>query len=112
MIDFKTNSLLDGKEILGPVATDEKYILLSLFVGQFRFPDNIQEIIDILESVRSGSKTWLEANDDLMFMQIGYDSGDFKCDKDTAYFIADNSTYQNMEMPLHEVIDIEVVLTF
>lgn len=108
-INFKTNSLLDGKEIAGPIATDDKYLLLSLFVGQFRFPDNIQEIIDLLESVRSGNKTWLEANDDLMFMQIGYMCGDFKCDKDMAYFIADNhnsTSYQNLEMPLQEVIDL------
>ncbi|MCX8533513.1 hypothetical protein [Chryseobacterium luquanense] len=88
-------------------STNDKYLLLSLFIGQFRFRDNIQEIIDLLESVRNESKTWLEANDDLMFMQIGYMCGDFKCNKDTAYFIADNSTsYQDLEMPLQEVINL------
>lgn len=105
-IKFKTKSLLDGKEILGPIAMDDKYLLLSLFIGQFRFRDNIQEIIDLLESVRNGSKTWLEANDGLMFMQIGYMCGDLRCDKDIAYFIADQKEYQNLEMPLQELIDL------
>lgn len=41
-----------------------------------------------------------------MFLQIN-DAGDFKCDKETAYFIADSSgSYQNLEMPLQEVIDL------
>jgi len=89
--------------------TDEKYMLLGLFIGQFRFPNNIQEIIDILEGVRNESKTWLEANGNLMFMQIGYMCGDFKCSKDTAYFIADNynsTSYQDLTMPLQELIDL------
>ncbi len=37
-------------------STDDKYILLSLFVGQFRFLDDIQEVIDDLENVKSGAK--------------------------------------------------------
>lgn len=38
-------------------STNDKYLLLSLFIGQYRFPDNIQEIIDMLKSVKNGSKT-------------------------------------------------------
>lgn len=87
-------------------STDTKYLLLSLFIGQYRFPDNIQEIIDMLQPVKNGSKTWKEIIDPWMFLQIN-DAGDFKCDKETAYFIADSSTsYQNLEMPLQEVIDL------
>lgn len=33
-------------------STNDKYLLLSLFIGQYRFPDNIQEIIDMLKSVK------------------------------------------------------------
>lgn len=88
--------------------TDDKYNLLGLFIGQFRFPDNIQEIIDLLESVRNESKTWKEAIEpyDEMFLYVGYDCGHLKCDKNTAYFIADQKDYQNLEMPLQEVIDL------
>lgn len=32
--------------------------------------------------------------------------GDFKCDKETAYFIADEKDYQDLQMPLQEVIDL------
>lgn len=85
-------------------ATDNKYLLLSLFIGQYRFPDNIQEIIDMLKFVKNGSKTWKEIIDPWMFLQIN-DAGDFKCDKEKAYFIADSSTpFQNLEMPLQELI--------
>ena len=96
----------NNEDIKAVKSTDSKYLLLSYFIGQFRFSDNIQEIIDLLESVRNDSKTWLEANDDLMFMQIGYMCGDFKCDKETAYFIADEKDYQDLQMPLQEVIDL------
>jgi hypothetical protein len=101
-VEFKIVS----KDLQVARSTDDKYLLLSLFIEQFRFRDNIQEIIDMLESVRHGKKTWSEANDNLMFLQIGYDCGGFKCNKDTAYFIADNSIYQDLQMSLQEVIDI------
>ncbi|WP_294266322.1 hypothetical protein [uncultured Chryseobacterium sp.] len=85
-------------------STNDKYLLLSLFIGQYRFPDNIQEIIDMLKSVKNGSKTWKEVIDPWMFLQIN-DAGDFKCDKEKAFFIADSSTpFQNLEMPLQELI--------
>lgn len=88
-------------------STDDKYILLSLFIGKFRESDNIQEIIDLLEDVKNENKTWNEAVEPYgMFLPIGYDSGHFKCNKDMAYFISDQQEYQNMEMPLQELIDL------
>ncbi|WP_155845868.1 hypothetical protein [Chryseobacterium gregarium] len=39
-------------------STNDKYLLLGLFIGQYRFPDNIQEIIDMLQPVKDGIKTW------------------------------------------------------
>lgn len=87
-------------------STNDKYLLLSLFIEQYRFPDNIQEIIDMLKSVKNGSKTWKEIIDPWLFLQTN-DAGDFNCDKETAYFIADNSTpFQNLEMSLKELIDL------
>lgn len=87
---------------------DIKYTLLALFIGQYRFPDNIQEIIDMLEEVRNGNRTWAEIIAPVMFLPIGYDSGDFKCDKETAYFISNArpETEPNMQIPLQELIDI------
>ncbi len=51
-------------------STNDKYLLLSLFMGQYRFPDNIQEIIDMLKSVKNGSKTWKEVIDPWMFCKL------------------------------------------
>ena len=88
--------------------TDNKFGLLGLFIGMFRYPSNIQEIIDMLEEVKSGNKTWEEVNDGSMYLQVGYDSGDLKCDRNTAYFISDArpETEPSMEMPLQELIDL------
>ncbi|ALR31947.1 hypothetical protein ATE47_16120 [Chryseobacterium sp. IHB B 17019] len=88
--------------------TDDKYILLGHFIGQSRSVEDIQETINMLEAVKSGNKTWEEVikpyND--IFLQIGYDSGYFKCNKNTAYFISDQKQYTTFEMPLNEVIDL------
>lgn len=106
-INFKTNSLLDGKEIVGPIATDDKYILLSLFVGQFRFLDDIQEVIDDLENVKNGVKTWdviiapLGNNWD-----IGYGNGSLDVETNVAYFLTGNKYNQSFQMLLQELIDL------
>lgn len=106
-INFKTKSLLDGEEITGPIATDDKYILLSLFVGQFRFLDDIQEVIDDLENVKSGAKTWEEIIAPLgNNWDIAYGNGNLDIENDTAYFLAEDKANQSFKMPLQELIDL------
>jgi hypothetical protein len=109
-IKFTTPSLLDGKTIVGPAPTDEKYILLSLFVGNYRFPTAIQEKIKMFEAVQSGAKTWDEliapygAIGELYF---AHGSGSLIVEDDTAIFLPDgNNEYKSVEMPLQELIDL------
>ncbi len=103
-INYTTKSLLDGKEILGPVATDNKYILLSYFVAHTYFI--IDKTISDLESVASGEKTFEEIMEGYAPWTFGNDSGELVYNKDTAKFISLDSMYPDIEMPLQELIDI------
>lgn len=90
-------------------ATEEKYILLSLFVGDHRFISDIQDMIDMLEKVQRGENTWAELVqpygniDDLPF---AYGSGFLECTPETALFMSYDNTYKTIEMPLQELIDL------
>lgn len=105
-ISFTAKSLIDGSEIIGPKALEEKYILLSYFISETRY--NINEVLQDLESVASGEKTFEEIKDHpQVAWSFGEESGKLECTKDTAYFIAyEQSTIPSMEMPLQELIEI------
>ncbi|KIC61646.1 hypothetical protein [Chryseobacterium taiwanense] len=102
-IEFK--KIDDGFRTVHP--NDPKFILLSLFIGKYRFPKNIQQIIDLLESVNDNSKTWEEAiepySDDTL--DIGYGSGELDIQENTAYFFSKNDE-ESFDMPLQELIDV------
>ncbi len=96
----------DGLEVASS-ASDE-YILLSYFLGTYRFLSNIKEIIGDLESIRSGQKTFDQIQPPNMLWSFANASGYFECDKDTAYLepLDENSGYQRIVLPLQEVIDL------
>lgn len=87
--------------------TDSKYVLLGLFIGKYYFPKNIQQMIDLLESVNNGIKTWEEAiepyADDTL--EIGYGNGELDVEENTAYFVSKNEE-ECFDMPLQELIDL------
>ncbi|KQR93856.1 hypothetical protein ASG01_08330 [Chryseobacterium sp. Leaf180] len=98
---------LNNEDIKAVKSTEDKYILLSLFVGQFRFLDNIQEVIDDLENVKNGIKTWEEIIAPLgNNWDIGYGNGSLDVENDIAYFLANDETNQSFKMPLQELIDL------
>ena len=88
------------------IAIKDNEVLLGYFVDNTKY--NVQETIQKLEQVYKGEKTFVEI---LEHPQVAWDfgegSGIFECDKDTAYFIADDdSSLPNMQMPLQELINI------
>lgn len=85
---------------------DDKYVLLSYFVDDTKY--TINEVIFQLEQVLEGKKTFEEI---LEHPQVAWDfgegSGQFECNKKTAYFIADeDSNLPSIEIPLKELIEI------
>ena len=85
---------------------DDKHVLLSYFIDDTKY--QINEVIADLESVLKGEKTFVEI---LEHPQVAWDfgegSGQFECNENTAYFIADkNTNLPSMQMPLKELIEI------
>lgn len=102
-ISFTTKSLINGEEIIGPVAVDDKYLLLSHFMGT-RFV--WQEVINNLEEVLNENKTFADIQDPNVIWDFAGGDGEFECDKETAYFISESKPSLNLEMPLKEVIEL------
>lgn len=103
-ISFTAKSLVDGSEILGPVANDDKYILLSYFLGDCS--SSVSEVIGRLESIVKEEKTFEEIMEDYADWTFGNGEGEFTCDGDTAYFESiGSSQYPDIEMPLSELIE-------
>ncbi len=87
--------------------TDKGYMLLSYFLGDRPYSDDVQRIVDELTIVKSGKQTFEEVFEKYATITIGYNSGEFECDKDKAYFISNNEKAQaSFDMPLQELIDL------
>ncbi|KQR95191.1 hypothetical protein ASG01_04890 [Chryseobacterium sp. Leaf180] len=98
---------LNNEDIKAVKSTDDKYILLSHFVGQFRFIDDIQEVLDDLENVKNGAKSWEEIIAPLgNNWDIGYGNGSLDIENNVVYFLAGNKYNQSFKMPLQELIDL------
>ncbi|AZA52910.1 hypothetical protein [Chryseobacterium sp. G0201] len=101
------NKGLNNEDIKAVKSVDDKYILLSHFVGQFRFLDDIQEVIDDLENVKNEVKTWDEIIAPLgNNWDIGYGNGSLDVESNVAYFLTGNKYNQSFQMPLQELIDL------
>lgn len=88
-------------------ATDNKYMILSFFIGNYRFDWDIDRVIVRLEQIRSGEKRFDEIQDPDIYWSFGASSGYFECDQETAYLEPlDNPSMQPLELPLQEVIDL------
>ncbi len=91
-------------------STEDKYILLSLFVGCSRYPSDIQEWIEMFEELQSGAKTWEELIKPYGFIDeyhFAEGSGFLTFeDTETALFMSDGGVYKTIEMPLQELIDL------
>lgn len=85
----------------------DKHVLLALFVGQYRFPDNIQEITDILKSVKNQETSWDEIIERYCGnWNIGYGDGSLDVEDDTAYFVSNTNDDESFAMPLEELISL------
>ncbi len=89
-------------------SSSDQYLLLSYFIGQYRFKAEFKEIIPQLESIRSGQKTFDQIQPSNVLWSFGNASGYFECDKDTAYLepLDADSEFQRVVLPLQEVIDL------
>jgi len=96
------------KGIKTPDPVSDKYMLLSYFISDHQYPDDIQKSIDELKTVQSGYRTFEEVfTDKYGTIPIGVTAGEFECDKNTAYLISNNPGREpNIEMPLQELIDL------
>jgi len=86
--------------------TNDKYLLLSYFLADSRYPDHIERRINELKLVQSGEKTFEEVFEIYATIVIGWNEGEFECDKDTAYFISRLPDHASMEMPMQELIEL------
>ncbi|KQT26170.1 hypothetical protein ASG22_05735 [Chryseobacterium sp. Leaf405] len=101
------NKGLNNEDIKAVKCVDDKYMLLSYFVGQFRFLDDIQEVIDDLENVKNGLQTW----GDIIYplgnnWDIGYGNGSLDVENNVAYFLTGNKYNKSFKIPIQEFIDI------
>ena len=102
-ISFTTRSLINDEEIIGPIALDNKYLLLSHFVGtQFVW----KEVIGDLEKVLNEEKTFADIQNPNVIWDFAGGDGEFEYNKDTAYFYSESNPSLNLEMPLKEVIEL------
>lgn len=104
-IEFYIHPII-GKE---QKPTEDKFILLHYFLADFRYPNDIEGLINELETVQSGEKTFEEVFNAPYGggIPIGVTAGEFECDKDTAYFISNHPDKEpSIEMPLQELIDL------
>ncbi len=86
----------------------DQYLLLSYFIEDYRYRTSLNETISKLESIRSGQKTFDQAQQPNVLWSFGNASGYFECDKDTAYLepLDADSEFQRVVLPLQEVIDL------
>jgi hypothetical protein len=106
-VKFTTKGL-NGSEIKGVTAIDSKYDLLSLLLLTQYYPPILQEKIEELKSIKTGERSFAEvAKPYGNILSIGFNCGELRCDKETAFFITeDPNSYQSFEMPLQELIDL------
>jgi hypothetical protein len=90
--------------------SDNKYILLSYFIGEHPSPDNVQILIEDFKTVQSGEKTFEEVFEEKYgTIAVSVTAGEMECDKDTVYFISNHPELEpSLEMPLQELIDLLV----
>jgi hypothetical protein len=90
-----------------PNPLSDKHLLLAYFIDDYRYIGPIDDLIGRLESVHSGQKNFSDIHNPSSIWDVGEDSGDFECDKDIAYFHAEeDSALESFEMPLAELIDL------
>lgn len=102
---FKINE----HEVLIVKPTDEKFFILAYFLGTDSYPDSIQETIDMLEKVQSGANTWeelVEPYGGYNALSFGEGAGYLECDRGNALLVSYDGDYENVEMPLQELIDL------
>ena len=93
------------KQVGWAVGIEDKDALLGYFVSDTKY--SINKVINNLEQIAKGEKTFEEIMQDSFDWTFGSGSGTFECDKSTAYFIADEDTdLPSMEMPLKELIEL------
>ena len=104
-ISFTTKSLLDNSEIVGPVALDDKYLLLSYFIGHYRFKQDLDNNINRLDEILKGEKTFSDIQDPNVAWDFADGYCEFEVEGTTAYFTNHRNSNENIEMPLQEVVD-------
>lgn len=104
-IAFTVKSLIDGSEVIGPKAIDEKYMLLSYFMGEQLDQGNV---INDLQSIIEGEKVFDDIQDPEMSWSFGNASGYFEVEGETAYFepFEDVTDSPRVVMPLKELISL------
>jgi hypothetical protein len=95
--------LSTGVPVTKPVS--DQFMLLAYFLDGFTYPPHTQEVIETIESVRSGEKTFDEISRDVSW-GFAEGAGFFECNKDSAYFEPFEGGFPRIEMPLQEVIDL------
>jgi hypothetical protein len=92
----------------GAVSTSDEYLLLSLYIDDMRFAEDITEHLGLLLDVKSGKKTFEQVAAPYgNIFPIGYNCGSLVFDKETAFFKSDDpEQYQDLQMPLQELTDL------
>lgn len=84
----------------------DKYLLLDYFMSTYRSKYDLPQLIEKLESVKNGKKTFDEIQDPVALWSFGNDAGYFECDKEKSYFKSFDEHHESIEMPLKELIEL------
>ncbi len=94
----------DGTYLSIPYTDNDNDTLLAFFISDTRY--NVNKVINDLETVASGTRTFDEVRQDYAPWTFANESGELVCNKETARFIGLDPIYSDIEMPLQELIDI------